>query len=39
MPTLNTCIAIYHDSNSGCSTDAVSATVLMRVAELIGAKV
>ncbi|KAM3451012.1 hypothetical protein MY3296_005655 [Beauveria thailandica] len=39
VPTLNTGIAIKHDPNGGFSTDAVSAAVLMRVAELIGAKV
>ncbi|KAM3430240.1 hypothetical protein NHJ13734_007835 [Beauveria thailandica] len=39
VPTLNTGIAIKHDPNGGFSTDAVSAAVLMRVAELTGAKV
>ncbi|KAJ4158005.1 uncharacterized protein LMH87_008552 [Akanthomyces muscarius] len=39
VPTLNTGLAIKHDPNGGFSTDAVSAAVLMRVAELIGATV
>ncbi|KAJ6783132.1 hypothetical protein PWT90_01430 [Aphanocladium album] len=39
VPTLNTGIAIKHDPKGGFSTDGVSAAVLMRVAELIGAKV
>ncbi|XWW97829.1 hypothetical protein V2A60_005816 [Cordyceps javanica] len=39
VPTLNTGIAVKHDPNGGFSTDAVSASVLGRVAELIGARV
>lgn len=38
VPQLNTGIAIKNDPNGGFSTDAVSASVLMRVGELIGAK-
>lgn len=39
VPTLNTGIAIKYDPNGGFSSDSVSAAVLTRVAELIGAKV